>query len=67
MIGKTFMLHASDRFLSFVVGGIPLPKLSENRILVFAQEIGASVGLLEFDIFMTEFVVLFSLQSVLHY
>ena len=67
MIGKTFMLHAVDRFLLFVVGVLlSLLKLSENDILTFAHEIGATAGSFEFDILETEFVVLFSLQFVLH-
>lgn len=67
MIGNTFMLHAVDRFLVLVVEVLlSLLKRSENTILAFAQEIGATVGSLEFDTFVTEFTVLFSLQFVLY-
>ena len=63
MIGNTFMLHAVDRFLVLVVEVLlSLLKRSENTILAFAQEIGATVGSLEFDTFVTEFTVLFSLR-----
>ena len=67
MIGNTFSLHAVDRFLLFV-GGVLLSllKRSENNILTFAQGIGASSGSLEFDIIVTELIVLFPLQFVLY-
>lgn len=67
MIGNTFSLHAVDRFLLFVVGVLlSLLKRSENSIWTFAQEIGTTSGSLEFDIIVTEFIVLFPLQFVLY-